>query len=480
MSGDGKVAIHRWFAEGENWATHPWFRGRERQLVAALAPHIQTTGQEFAVAGLGGTLIGETVPDPDCPDPKARSRHPTILRAVFFSHPPTDRQRRALLADLRRLDVPPQPGADAQLEIRAPRSGQPTNTSGSPAPRSKKPFVILAAAAVLLVAGGLVVASLVKSGDGPNPGIPKTDPKNATPPASGKPATTAKPPTVPMTPGDDADLTPVGGEVPYLNQRTARRLRQQIGNAGKYDHPYVVFLNEMAGRLPESAPACKDSADVRQGLRKLYEALQPGDDTAEWPADRLRKAIDSAMDYDAWRQKAGRRVYRDRDKPLDDALRRALDPFRNPERALRDTAAAMAALLETWGEAGAKEQAARAPLATADRFFAVLTRPANLPSPVTVDHPHVAFLRRLPAEPVGGGRAFEDAADVAVALRFLAYLFDRDFDPKVDRTPAVELVSLIGDDMDYARWVKGRKETFRDADAELPPEVKRAIKRFDR
>ena len=25
MNGDGKVAIHRWFADGENWATHPWF-----------------------------------------------------------------------------------------------------------------------------------------------------------------------------------------------------------------------------------------------------------------------------------------------------------------------------------------------------------------------------------------------------------------------------------------------------------------------
>src|SRR5262249_48188770 len=149
------------------------------------------------------------------------------------------------------------------------------------------------------------------------------------------------------------------------------------------------------------------------------------------------------------------------------------------ERALCETAVAMAGLLEMWGETDAKKQATRTPIATVDRFFAILTRPQNLPAPSKLDHPSVVFLHRLPPEPVGDRRAFEDAEDVAVALRFLEYLFDRDFDPKVDRTPAVELVSLIGDDMDYARWAKGRKETFRDADAELPPQVKRAIKRFD-
>src|SRR5882724_1066409 len=145
MSGDGKVAIHRWFADGENWATHPWFRGRERQLVAALAPHLHAAGEEFAVAGLGGTLVGETVPDPDCPDAKARSRHPTILRAVFVSHLPTDRQCRTLLTDLRRLHLPPAPGADARLEIRAPRP-RPGAATPLPQSRSTKPLVILAVA----------------------------------------------------------------------------------------------------------------------------------------------------------------------------------------------------------------------------------------------------------------------------------------------------------------------------------------------
>src|SRR4029077_3529263 len=127
-------------------------------------------------------------------------------------------------------------------------------------------------------------------------------------PAKTTPRPTSKPESTFPATGDDADLTPVSGEVHYLNERTTRRFKQIVGNALKYEHPYVAFLNDMATRLPESAPSCRDSADVRQGLRKLYDTLQPGDDTAEWPANRLRQSIDKAMNYDEWRQKAGRRV----------------------------------------------------------------------------------------------------------------------------------------------------------------------------
>ena len=476
MSGNGKVVIHRWFADGENWATHPWFGGRERQLMAALAPHLQVASDAFTVPGLGGVLVGETVPDPDCPDPKARSRHPTILRAVFVSHPPTDRQRRDLLAGLRRLSLPPGPGANDRLEIRAPAPRQDAVTPETePRAKSKKPLLILAAVVALLLAGGLVIGSWLKSGANANYGDPPTDPKpKPTTPANGRP-----PPVVPL-PGEDADLTPVGGEVPYLNERTARRFRQRVGTASKYDHPYVAFLTEFATRLPDAAPSCKDAADVRQGLRKLHDIVLPGDDTVEWPAERLRQAIDAVLNYDAWRQAAGRRVYRDRDKPLDESLRRFVDPFRTPEPALRAAAIAMADLLETWGEAGAKEQAARQPLAVVDRFFAILTRPANLPTLLKVDHPHVEFLHRLPPEPVAEGKTFDEADDLAPALRHILYLLDRDFSPHADRSPAAALVRRVGVAMDYTAWIKGRKETFRDTAADQPLEVKRAMKRFDR
>jgi hypothetical protein len=471
MNGDGKVVVHRWFEDGENWATHPWFGGRERQLLAALARHIQAAEGVFEVPGLGGMLVGETVPDTNCPDPKARSRHPTILRAVFVSQPPTDRQRRTLLADLRRLHLPPAPGADARLEIRAPKPRNP-KAQESPEPKSKKALFLLAAAVGLIVVVGLIIGALYQPGPSHNRPTPPP-PAIPTPPATGKPA-----PIAPAT-GDDSDLTPVGGEVPYLNERTTRRFKQVIDKSGKYDHPYVVFLTDMATRLPESAPSCKDAAEVRQGLRKLHDTLLPGDETAEWPADRLRQAIDKAMNYDEWRQKAGRRVYRDRDKPLNEPLRRFVGAFRTPEPALRDIALAMATLLETWGEARAKEQAAKRPLTTIDRFFALLVRPANLPSPLKIDHPQVAFLHRLPPEPVAEGQTFDDPAEVAVALRHLIYLLDRDFAPRDDKTPAVELLQHMGEQMDYTMWLKGRKDTYRDSGAELPPEVTRAIKRFE-
>ena len=82
-SGTGKVAVHRWFESGESWAAHPWFDGRE-PLYDVLKPQLQGADGPFCVPGLGGLLIGEKVPDPDCPDPKARARHPTICALFWF------------------------------------------------------------------------------------------------------------------------------------------------------------------------------------------------------------------------------------------------------------------------------------------------------------------------------------------------------------------------------------------------------------
>ena len=110
----------------------------------------------------------------------------------------------------------------------------------------------------------------------------------------------------PDPPGDGVTLTPVAGEVPYLNR--ARPAARASGSARKLSTiiPMSCF-SEMA-----TAPVVQGFRRRAAGAAKLHDVLRPGEDTVDWPAEKLRQAIDGT-DYDAWRQKAGRRVYRDRD-----------------------------------------------------------------------------------------------------------------------------------------------------------------------
>ena len=60
-----------------------------------------------------------------------------------------------------------------------------------------------------------------------------------------------------MTGSSEGDLTPVRGEVPYLNERTKGRFLQPLGSAKVYDHPYCAYLQETGERLPEAAPRAR-------------------------------------------------------------------------------------------------------------------------------------------------------------------------------------------------------------------------------
>lgn len=41
----GVVAIHRWFADGEGWAYHPWYQSRLNELLAAVKPELDSRGR---------------------------------------------------------------------------------------------------------------------------------------------------------------------------------------------------------------------------------------------------------------------------------------------------------------------------------------------------------------------------------------------------------------------------------------------------
>ena len=68
---------------------HPRTRRSPSQIALALDATLKE-GElgTFELPALNGVLVGETLPDPDCPDAKARPRAPTILRVVFFPGAP--------------------------------------------------------------------------------------------------------------------------------------------------------------------------------------------------------------------------------------------------------------------------------------------------------------------------------------------------------------------------------------------------------
>src|SRR5579884_1348781 len=104
LSGDGKVAVYRWFDNGEGWAYHPWFSARGLELSQAVDPILKAApAGSFCIPALGGFLIGEHCEDPDCPDPKARARRPTVLRVAFLSRRPQHEDEATLLDALSQL-----------------------------------------------------------------------------------------------------------------------------------------------------------------------------------------------------------------------------------------------------------------------------------------------------------------------------------------------------------------------------------------
>jgi len=462
--GDGAIAVHRWFASGENWAVHPWLAQRQRELLDALAGPLVGAPGEFAVGGLGGVLIGEKITDPDCPDPKARDRYPTILRAVFVSRPPTETQQSELLAKLRAVPLPAEPGPNATLALPAAAEAAVASSSEGfaslPPARRLTVLVGLGVISVVVTILGLRLVLKEQSVSSHTPNLPNLF-------ATG--TTKEKPPVT--RPASEA-LKPVQGEVPYLRERTRKRFRQALSASEIYEHPYTIYLKEFADRLPDSAATCRSDDDVLAALRDLFKRLNPEIDAKEWNVDKLQAAIDRELNYDDWRQKAGRRIYADRDKPLEESLRRFVEQFRQPDKGISAAASRMADALSQWNE----PKVPASPFAVIDRFFAFLKRPADLPA--NLDHIGADFLRRLPIEAVAAGRTFDSEDELALSLRHLLYLLDREFNPQTGRMPAVEIVDRIVAEMRFQDFVKKNKQRhYRDQDP--PPHVQKLWKKFE-
>jgi hypothetical protein len=481
-TGDGTVAVYRWFENGEGWAYHPWYGSRGLELSRAVDPILKgrPTGP-FCVPALGGFLIGEHRDDPHCPDPKARERRPTVLSAAFLSFQPSERDTDRLLEALRRLPPIAERREDASLALDAelcrelaqryalpatPRrdaSGDADLDRSSGWGRTWK--LVTMVAGLLLLGGGAVYVIGQRS-----------ERAASVQPTDKKPESLAnrQPAPRPISSEDEA----VG-----LSLLTAARFREALGAYARVDHPYSAYLKFQASRLPETTAAYLP--DERTSLLLHHESLFSGIDHAQVvraKEDGLTRDLLRALAYDEWRAKAGAREYLDRDKPLPEALRRFVEQFRQPPPELERAAVQMAEMLQAWGESEPSTAfAQRYPFAVIDRFFAFLTRPTFAPRPLALDHPKAAFLWRLPADPIGEGLTYENEEELARSLRRLLQDLERDFNPFDNTEHVPVLLQRIATSMRYRDWL--RREGMRSyADGTKDPggEVNQFVGRFER
>jgi hypothetical protein len=219
--GGGVVAVHRWFAGGEDWAYHPWFERHTAALLRSLDARLKSGERgAFEVDALGGVLVGETLPDPDCPDPKARERAPTVLRVAFVPRRLRDDERPALLVALREVSPPTRPGPDPSLLLPGgtvpPPLALPLESSRLP----RRALLVAAASALLALAGAVVAWSLW--------------PEREDGTAAVAPEQTGR--------GDETHFA--GGDGPV----TARQIDEVLGPYAAVRHPYVAFLKDRAER----------------------------------------------------------------------------------------------------------------------------------------------------------------------------------------------------------------------------------------
>ncbi len=290
---EGKVAVHRWFAGGEDWACHPWFARHGRELLAVLDRRLKS-GEEgdFRIEALGGVLVGESWPDPACPDPKARDRRPSVLRVAFVPQPLTPAEADAVLQTLDRLPLPERPGEDDALVVpvdAAPRpAGLQVRADDLPAaPRRRRFLPVLAVVMGAAVGTAVYLATRSRSPEGE---------QARTPPSSTEDRPQAAARRVPDPAAQDWERYR-GLQHPYLD--FLHDLRKAPGGSLVYedwleghghlrfpdrDKPLPESLRRQVDEARRPAPAFKEAARQMAGLLRQWSGkTEPSERAADWP-----------------------------------------------------------------------------------------------------------------------------------------------------------------------------------------------------
>lgn len=457
------VIVHRWFEQGAGWAFAPNAKPILLDVIAALDPHLKAgrEGDFHAEMPSNRFVLGSIAPDAASPDPKARERKPSILRAVVLERVPSEEQRALILNEIRSI-TPSHAGPDeclvvdvpATLATSRPKPVEPTRQAGDSRRKSRRTVLImLSIAAVGLLAIGVVYQQ--KSQPGPEkPNDLKSVAEKMAAQLSGWGRKVQN-----KTPDDIIDEY-----FGFLCQKAAWKA------APDSRHPYVEFVK----RLPPDAPSMKQrpakgfrlresrwtEGEVEAALRKLASSLErtrmASQDSSS--AEENLKRVDSLMNYDRWRSQTR--------KPDESLNGFALSPeqsvldyvehFRNTAVAeFTPVADLMRERLLKWQVAVNDKDNAFQVLRL---FFTTLQRPSCLSacSDRDKEHAYFAFADRLKERAVTSlGWTCDGRDQLDDALRDLLR--------SLGETPGGKttegMIEAIARQMDYDEWVKpaGRK-----------------------
>ncbi len=468
------VIVHRWFAQGADWAFSPQIKPILRDIIEALDER-QKAGQPgiFKVEVSGqGVLFGEIVHDVESLDPKARHRRPTILRAVLLECAPDQSDTARLMEGLRSI-WPTRCGADANLILVADAIIVPTarangRTHAVEVPRrpNRRKVVIMAALGTASVVA-VALALVAHQGSGSNE--QKDDLKPLRPIIQTMNLQLSGWGHAPKTGPPEAVINDYFG---FLCQSSVWH------EAPASNHPYVKFILRLPKQPFHAAHDQWTKDELETDLRKLAASLEGGKSDADdaSTAERCFQRVDEQMNYDDWRTK-----YRDRDADQD-AVDFATAPdvgviefverFRKNAslssnlNGLKEPADQMRVQLKRWNFTTSDDAT---PLEVFRQFFSLaLQRPTWLSKCGGSDKKHAywRFLERLPEEPSSLGWTCDDSDQLRHSLQEL--LHDIGGGAGDGKTVA-GLIEAISTQMEYEKWVV---EHGRDWQKAPPPESK--------
>jgi hypothetical protein len=422
------------------------------ELRAALAVE---SGERFSFPWSQGVLVGCQVRDTQCPDPQARNRHPTILRAVSIPCDVKPVVRDALFAALEALDAAA-PGENGLLKIMV-SAGELTGNQTCPRSLGSWTKWGLAMAIACIVGYGVWLFAQVHIGESA---------------ASGEMDQWAKKHTARKM--DDllrnkwkVEKMPEKQFDENIRKRFFTFLSQEeIGLPIEGQHPDKVFVRQ---RLLEQVPRDIDLHTLR-GLHRALKMVSTSSDKPDSADDsrslaslkdeipELFRTIEARMDYRAWlkewdsKRSPGISPWEEESA---DKLRQFIYHFVPPpeKRCLsREDAVAIVRQLRGWKITGVDEgDAEKRPWFV---FHCYMTLLSQNSLKTTLEHDnswHAAFARRLPRTADFVAIECDDEAElVEKGLRPLAKAIEAK-----QSTEVVSLVNSIARGLKYKEWLQG-------------------------